>query len=487
MITETETAFLAVVRAFLTEEKAALEELAALTEKQWNHLFVMAAQHSLLSAVYDVVGKTPEFAGLPGELRGQVKTQAMQSILQQVSRTALFLSDEKELEHLGVQPLVMKGIVCRNLYPKPDLRPSGDEDLLIPEKDFAAVDACFMRKGFVRDKETAMPDGIKDGDVPEEMGYIHPKTGAFYEIHTRLFSTESSAYGYLNRAFSDVFAHPSKVEVQGQSIFTLEETHHLFYLLCHSFKHFLHGGVGIRQICDMVQMIRIYGRKIDWEMFWQLCDCFSMILLYQSAGYRRAVSGLDLSAAVPQKNIFTLEETHHLFYLLCHSFKHFLHGGVGIRQICDMVQMIRIYGRKIDWEMFWQLCEEYHMTCFCINLLDIGERYLGFSYEASGAVRAAKKLRPDSEALLIDILDAGSFGKSSAGRIHSANITLYAAETGAEKHTAGGNLEIVGSGSFLYEKQVSLCGEVSVFAPGCLCAADSEMAGAGRQRAEIEY
>ena len=309
MITETETAFLAVIRAFLTEEKASPAEIQGLTEKQWNHLFVLAAQHSLLSAVYDVVGKTPEFAELPDELRRQVKTQAMQSVLQQVSRTARFLSDEKELTQLGVQPLVMKGIVCRNLYPKPDLRPSGDEDLLIPEKDFAAVDAYFMRKGFVRDKETAMPDGIKDGDVPEEMGYIHPKTGAFYEIHTRLFSTESSAYSYLNRAFSDVFAHPSKVEVRGQSIFTLEETHHLFYLLCHSFKHFLHGGVGIRQICDMVQMIRVYGRKIDWEMF-------------------------------------------------------------------------------------WQLCEEYHMTCFCINLLDIGERYLGFSYEASGAVRAAKKLHP---------------------------------------------------------------------------------------------
>ena len=153
MITATETAFLAVVRAFLTEEKAALEELAALTEKQWNHLFVLAAQHSLLPAVYDVVGKTPEFAELPDELRRQVKTQAMQSILQQVSRTALFLTDEKELTQLGVQPLVMKGIVCRNLYPKPDLRPSGDEDLLIPEKDFAAVDACFMRKGFVGTKK----------------------------------------------------------------------------------------------------------------------------------------------------------------------------------------------------------------------------------------------------------------------------------------------------------------------------------------------
>ena len=64
MITETETAFLAVIRAFLTEEKASSAEIQGLTEKQWNHLFVLAAQHSLLSAVYDVVGKTPEFAEL---------------------------------------------------------------------------------------------------------------------------------------------------------------------------------------------------------------------------------------------------------------------------------------------------------------------------------------------------------------------------------------------------------------------------------------
>ena len=76
MITETETAFLAVICAFLTEEKASPAEIQALTEKQWNHLFVLAAQHSLLSAVYDVVGKTPEFAELSDELRRQVKTQA---------------------------------------------------------------------------------------------------------------------------------------------------------------------------------------------------------------------------------------------------------------------------------------------------------------------------------------------------------------------------------------------------------------------------
>ncbi len=370
MITETETAFLAVIRAFLTEEEAAPAEIEGLTEKQWNHLFVLGSQHSLLAAVYDVVGTTPAFLQLPAELRGQVKMQAMQSIMQQVSRTAMFLADEKALEALGVRPLVMKGIVCRGLYPKPDLRPSGDEDLLIRAKDFEVVDAYFIQNGFMRDKEFASQSNRQDSKrqtgnqskklrsaetdpIPEEMGYIHPKTGAFYEIHTTLFSRDSSAYGYLNHAFSNVFEHPAQIEVQGQTIFTLEETHHLFYLLCHSFKHFLHGGVGIRQICDMVQMIRAYGSRINWELF-------------------------------------------------------------------------------------WQLCEQYHMTCFCINLLDIGERYLGFSYETSGAVCCTKKICPDSEALLTDILDSGAFGKSSAGRIHSANITLYAAETGTKERAAGG-------------------------------------------------
>lgn len=344
-MTETEAAFLAVIRAFLTKEETAPAELEELTEKQWNHLFVLAAQHSLLAAVYDVVGKVPVFRQLSEEFCEHVRRQAVQSVTQQASRTALFLADERALETIGVQPLVLKGIVCRNLYPKPDLRPSGDEDLLIREKDFAMVDAYFRQKGFVRDKEIHT--------IPEEIGYVQLKTGAFYEIHTVLFSRESSVYGCLNDAFSNIFEHPSQIEVQGQTIFTLEETHHLFYLLCHSFKHFLHGGIGIRQVCDMVQMIRVYGSKIDWETF-------------------------------------------------------------------------------------WKLCEQYHMTCFCVNLLDIGERYLGFSCEESWAVRCTKKIRPDSEALLNDMLDAGAFGKSSAGRIHSANITLYAAETGSEEHAVGG-------------------------------------------------
>ncbi len=39
----------------------------------------------------------------------------------------------------GVQPLVLKGVVCRFLYSKPYARPSGDEDLLVRKEDLKSV------------------------------------------------------------------------------------------------------------------------------------------------------------------------------------------------------------------------------------------------------------------------------------------------------------------------------------------------------------
>ena len=152
---------------------------------------------------------------------------------------------------------------------KPDLRLSGDEDLLGFEKDFAAVDAWFYEEGFVRDKETAMPNGAKDGDVLEEMGYIHPeKQEPFYEIHTRLFSTESSAYGYLNRIFRDKPRIHPKRKCRGRASFYLRRNASSFLSSVTASSTFFTAVSGSVRSGDMVQMIRIW-KKIDWEMFWQ--------------------------------------------------------------------------------------------------------------------------------------------------------------------------------------------------------------------------
>ena len=41
------------------------------------------------------------------------------------------------------------------------------------------------------------------------------------------------------------------VAVQGEEIYTFGANETFLYLLCHSLQHFLHGGCGIRAVCDL--------------------------------------------------------------------------------------------------------------------------------------------------------------------------------------------------------------------------------------------
>ena len=62
-----------------------------------------------------------------------------------------------------------------------------------------------------------------------------------------------------------------------------------------------------------------------------------------------------------------------------------------------------------------------------MNVLDIGVCYLGISWEEMGLTKPSD-IDIDCTALLDDMLDGGIFGQNDMNRVHSANITLNAAE-----------------------------------------------------------
>lgn len=256
--------------------------------------------------------------------------------------TNLFLDLYRRMSRLGVTPLVMKGIICRNIYPLPDYRSSSDEDMLIPREQFSKLDQILLQCGFQR-------ENIENIQKEHEVTYYHPGNGLYLEVHLSLFPEESGSYGRLNTEFPRVFERQTTEMIQGVEIHTLDVTQHMFYLLCHGLKHFLHSGFGIRQLCDMIMFAETYGDDIDW---------------------------VEVKERTRRQNMY----------------------------------------------IFW------------MNLFDIGERYLGFSWEKAGLVRPPKDMI-DSEAMLDDILDSGVFGKSSLERAHSANITLQASDQSEKKRS----------------------------------------------------
>ena len=253
--------FLNILKAALAGE--AYEQETEISTEQWEQILRLAQIHQLLPVVVNACYQLPGLAGT--QLLAAVRGSVRQQVFTQTRKTGEFLSLYRKLREAGVKPLVVKGIVCRNLYPQPDQRLSSDEDVLIPPEQFACCHEIMSAFGM----ET------KDASVPEnsyEIPYTKAGSPLYIELHKSLFPPESDAYGELNGFFEGVFERAVEETIEGTAILTLAPTDHLFYLICHAFKHFLHGGFGIRQVCDIVLYARRYGGGIDWDRVRRNCE-----------------------------------------------------------------------------------------------------------------------------------------------------------------------------------------------------------------------
>ena len=339
-----------VYRLFLEAMKAAMEDRTVnwggeVTPEDMDALVMLAQEHHVLPMIFEAVYACPAAAAMDGTLFMQARRSTVQSVMTQALKTEEFLALNRHLRENGVTPLVVKGIVCRNLYPKPDYRFSGDEDVLCGEHQFQACHRAMIEFGM----EPSGPE-LDSYEVP------YRNDGALYiELHKTLFAQDSDIFGDCNRFFEGAFDRAVEITVQGQQVATLCPTDHMLYLILHAFKHFLHSGFGIRQVCDMVLFANAYGSQVDWK-------------------------------AVLKK------------------------------------------------------CRSIRADKFAAALLRIGEKYLNFSTDQARYPRSWRDLQVDEGPLLADLLYGGIYGSSDRSRVHSSNMTLNAVSADKKGKTTRGNL-----------------------------------------------
>ena len=124
--------------------------------------------HMILSAMPQEL--LPENVNRRAELIGRVAAQ--------VTASSAFLALLQDMESAGFHPLVVKGIVCRSLYPHPELRPSADEDLYVCADEFEDCCAFLQSRGLVPDKTPFSLYG--------EVGF-RGNNGLYIELHRDLF------------------------------------------------------------------------------------------------------------------------------------------------------------------------------------------------------------------------------------------------------------------------------------------------------------
>ena len=137
---------------FLPALKAALKNETVSWEKElepqvWMELFQIAGKHQVLPMIYEAVYGCPAARKIEPQILLSAKQQTIRAVMLQTMKTSEFLGMFEHLQEAGIQALVVKGIVCRNLYPKPDYRVSGDEDVLIPAEHFDVCHQALTRYG----------------------------------------------------------------------------------------------------------------------------------------------------------------------------------------------------------------------------------------------------------------------------------------------------------------------------------------------------
>lgn len=227
----------------------------------WEAMIQLAKEHNLLALFMEGAIKHFSYISRP-EYEKEMK-ESMGMVAAQVRRTSAFLKLYESFIASGIHPIVMKGLICRELYGSLcDHRPSGDEDILIRPYEYEQAKSVLIANGYVSELDA---EAEKQIERLQEVSFIHPKNRLHIELHLNPMGRENNNRARMSDCFINVFKDYREIEIQGVQVRTMNHQDHLLFLILHAFKHFTLGGFGIRQMLDILLYQQRYDAEIDFE------------------------------------------------------------------------------------------------------------------------------------------------------------------------------------------------------------------------------
>ena len=170
-------------------------------------------------------------------------------------RKNILLNAERErilnhLESIGCWYMPLKGSLLQYEYPKFGMRQMNDNDILYNEAKTAEVHDFMLKNGYEtvtylkgnHDEYVKKPVYNMEMHRSLFMGAVNPEMAAYYRnVENRMRKDEGNQFGYH---------------------FSREDFY--IFLVAHAYKHYLHGGIGIRNLVDVFVYTEKYRDCLDW-------------------------------------------------------------------------------------------------------------------------------------------------------------------------------------------------------------------------------
>lgn len=250
------------------EQPVEIARCAALDGAAWEGMLRMARQHRLEPLLGQRLAQDPDCfpEAIAERLSMRRRAQALAGL-----RAAA------ELERLhgffcgaGIPFVALKGAYLgRAAYPRPELRPLRDVDILVPRNRAVEAWRLLEAKGYGQIEES-------QGSPESALDFLHqmppalsPATGMAVEVHFRLFHDHDRGEGYEPSEDPGFWDRLVRLGNPGHEIAYPSPTDTLLHLIEHAaYGHAFDNGPLL--LSDIAWLVRSGG--VDWPLFWSLAD-----------------------------------------------------------------------------------------------------------------------------------------------------------------------------------------------------------------------
>jgi hypothetical protein len=250
-----------------------------------------AADHGVTNLAYLTLRSLP---GLDTELLSLLTTVYHLNVTHHMKALGDVIRLGEALDREEIPFMVVKGpVMAEVVYPRNDLRPYDDVDLVVPRRRFAdAISTLIQADCDVLDRNWRRIRREMRGQVHMTAHY-----GTSVDVHWHLLN-RSSVRSAFRIDMDSLFDHSRRVALAGRQVLTLDPTDTLLHLALHAG---LSGGAKLSWLKDIERAASV--EPIDWEQLmrrgreWGAGEVIAV-------SFRRSRSLLD--APIPREVIETL-------------------------------------------------------------------------------------------------------------------------------------------------------------------------------------
>jgi hypothetical protein len=283
-------------------EEVVRREIAALechayTQSDWEWVCNFAAEQTVLGLLDSVIERLPEALWPPKGLRLRMVMHANKVKQMHAVLNRSLCGMVQELNGAGIYSVLLKGQGIAQDYALPEARQCGDLDIWVGNEVYLSVCDTIQKAGIEADYAKGRATKHISFTYKHSTVEIHRFAASLFRPSKKqtfhawtdacLKSTQRCMWVCPDRRVSRT---PCEGAVQ---VMLPPATFNALFIFLHLYSHFIHGGIGLRQLCDWCRCLYVHRDEIDlvelearlrefklyrpWQMFGALCvECLGL-------------------------------------------------------------------------------------------------------------------------------------------------------------------------------------------------------------------